>query len=111
MEISQRINGEVRIFEVCGTIDTYTSPEFFKTVMEQIEEGSRNIIFNFKQVTDIDSNGLGVMIKILKKIRDHEGSVKIIANNPVIQQKFNMTGLFKLFPMYETEEEALLAVE
>lgn len=93
--------------EVHGEIDVYTSPRVKEIITELIDKGNYHLIINLEGVRYIDSTGLGVLIGALKKVREKEGSINLVCNNPQIKKIFNITGLIKIFGIYKDEDEAL----
>lgn len=80
-----------------GEVDIYTSPEFKNKVIEIIETEDTNILINADELEYIDSTGLGVLMSILKKIKENNLSIKIINLKPNIYKLFDITGLNKVF--------------
>jgi len=80
-----------------GEVDIYTSPEFKNKVIEIIETKEVNILINAEELEYIDSTGLGVLMSILKKIKENELNIKIINLKPNIYKLFDITGLNKVF--------------
>ncbi|MFP4498845.1 MAG: STAS domain-containing protein [Vulcanimicrobiota bacterium] len=108
IKIDTRSLGEhAQVLEVNGEIDVYTSPKVKETISELIEKENYKLIINLEGVRYIDSTGLGVLIGALKKVREHDGGINLVCNNPQIKKIFNITGLVKIFGIYKDEEEAL----
>lgn len=80
-----------------GEIDIYTSPEFKDKVIDIIETKKINIIINGEELEYIDSTGLGVLMSILKKIKENNLIIKIVNLKPNIYKLFDITGLNKVF--------------
>jgi len=80
-----------------GEVDIYTSPEFKNKIIEIIETKEVNILINAENLEYIDSTGLGVLMSILKKIKENELNIKIINLKPNIYKLFDITGLNKVF--------------
>lgn len=95
--------------EINGEIDVYTSPKVKEIINELIEKGNYQLVINLEGVRYIDSTGLGVLIGALKKVREKNGAINLVCNNPQIKKIFNITGLVKIFGIFKTEEEALLS--
>lgn len=96
-----------QVVEVQGEIDVYTSPKVKEIISELIEKGNFNLIINLEGVRYIDSTGLGVLIGALKKVREKDGCINLVCNNPQIKKIFNITGLVKIFGIFKSEDEAL----
>jgi anti-anti-sigma factor len=50
---------------------------------------------------------LGVLIGVLKKVKEKEGKLVIISPNSYINQIFEITGLFKVFKIVNSLNEAI----
>ncbi|HVA37164.1 MAG TPA: STAS domain-containing protein [Candidatus Dormibacteraeota bacterium] len=99
--------GDSHIVDLVGEIDVYTSPMVKDAVTKLIDAGHYHLIINLESVRYIDSTGLGVLIGALKRVREHAGSVSLIVANPQIKKIFDITGLVKIFGIYESEQSAL----
>ena len=97
--------------DVSGEIDVYTSPKVKDTINALIEKGAYNLIVNLEQVRYIDSTGLGVLIGALKKVREHEGHIFLVCVDQQIKKVFTITGLVKIFRIFNTNEEAVAAFD
>jgi anti-sigma B factor antagonist len=96
--------------EISGEIDVYTSPKVKDTIGELIDKGHYLLVINLEHVRYIDSTGLGVLIGALKRVREFGGSVALVCTNPQIKKIFDITGLVKIFGIYENEESAKKAL-
>ncbi|TAM87573.1 anti-sigma factor antagonist [bacterium] len=103
-------DGEARVVDLVGEIDVYTSPAVKEAITELIDDGHYNLIINLEGVRYIDSTGLGVLIGALKRVREHAGSVNLICTNPQVKKIFDITGLVKIFGIYENEQSAIKAL-
>ncbi|TAM77432.1 anti-sigma factor antagonist [bacterium] len=101
---------EAHVVDLVGEIDVYTSPTVKDAITELIDEGHYHLIINLEGVRYIDSTGLGVLIGALKRVREHAGSVSLICTNPQVKKIFDITGLVKIFGIYENEQLAIKAL-
>lgn len=104
------INDSTQLIEIRGEIDVYTSPSVKNTINELIENGCFNLIISLENVRYIDSTGLGVLIGAIKRVREHDGRIVLVCNNVQIRKIFAITGLVKIFEIFETQEEATKAL-
>jgi len=102
--------GDAYVVELGGEIDVYTSPKVKDAITELIDQGHYNLVINLEKVRYIDSTGLGVLIGGLKRVREHGGSVSLVCTNPQIRKIFDITGLVKIFGIYDDEAEAQKAL-
>ncbi len=62
------------------------------------------MIVNLEGVDFLDSTGLGVLVGALKRVRAHEGSLRLVCTQERLLKIFRITGLAKVFPIYDTVE-------
>jgi anti-sigma B factor antagonist len=102
--------GDTYIVDLNGEIDVYTSPKVKDAIGDLIDKGHYNLIINLEKVRYIDSTGLGVLIGGLKRVREHGGTVNLVCTNPQIKKIFDITGLVKIFGIYDDEDAAMKAL-
>ncbi|MFQ5900123.1 MAG: STAS domain-containing protein [Thermodesulfobacteriota bacterium] len=73
-----------------------------------INGGYRNIVINFGNTEFINSIGISILIGVIEKISKVEGRLSFSNLTKINQETFEMLGLTKYVPIYETEEKALL---
>ena len=100
----------VSVVDLNGEIDVYTSPKVKETITDLIDKGHYALVINLENVRYIDSTGLGVLIGGLKRVREHSGTVHLVCTNPQIKKIFDITGLVKIFGIFETENDAKKAL-
>jgi anti-sigma B factor antagonist len=102
--------GDTYVVDLNGEIDVYTSPKVKDAIGELIDKGHYNLVINLEKVRYIDSTGLGVPIGGLKRVREHGGTVNLVCTNPQIKKIFDITGLVKIFGIYDDEDAAMKAL-
>ena len=80
------------------------------SLAERLEHASASLCRDGTPVRYIDSTGLGVLIGGLKRVREHGGSVNLVCTNPQIKKIFDITGLVKIFGIFENEDAAMKAL-
>lgn len=83
--------------DVHGEIDIYTANELKDSLIESISSKSKDVILNASNLEYIDSTGLGVLIGILKRLKNDEKDIYIINAKQNVRKIFNITGLDKIF--------------
>ena len=94
------------VLDIEGEVDVYTSPQLKQDLVQLAERGVKRIIINLSKVDYLDSTGLGVLIGGLKRLREADGNLVLVGPGMRIQRIFEITGLNKIFDIYDTEEEA-----
>jgi anti-sigma B factor antagonist len=102
--------GDTYVVDLNGEIDVYTSPKVKDAIGDLIDKGHYNLVINLEKVRYIDSTGLGVLIGGLKRVREHGGTVNLVCTNPQIKKIFDITGLVKIFGIYDDEDAAMKAL-
>ena len=97
------------IVAVGGEIDVYTAPKLRDKISELVATGAYDIVVDMHEVEFLDSTGLGVLVGGLKKVRAHDGSLRLVCNQDRLLKIFRITGLAKVFAIHETADEALAA--
>ena len=110
IKVNVRDAGDAYVVELGGEIDVYTSPKVKDAITELIDQGHYNLVINLEKVRYIDSTGLGVLIGGLKRVREHGGTVSLVCTNPQIRKIFDITGLVKIFGIFDDEADAQKAL-
>lgn len=110
LQINVRKNGSTRIIELNGEVDAYTSARFREIMLELIDDGGIDLIINMCKVEYIDSSGLGALVGGLKRVSERNGKIVIVSDGPQIRKVFEITGLEKVFPIYDAEHAAVTAI-
>jgi stage II sporulation protein AA (anti-sigma F factor antagonist) len=110
--VSLSVNLEVKDQVLCirleGELDHHTAEELRTEVDEKIKKNSiKHIILNLKGLSFMDSSGLGVILGRYKLIKNSGGEMVVCAISPSVKRLFEMSGLFKIIRLEETEENAL----
>jgi anti-sigma B factor antagonist len=74
---------------------------------KQLNQGNLKFVIDFSQLNYLNSNGLGILIKLLTKIRNKGGELSGFALNDKVKKLLLITKLNQLFIINETLEEAV----
>ncbi|CAM3347521.1 STAS domain-containing protein [Stackebrandtia soli] len=88
---------------VTGEIDMYTASELREQLSALLSSGVTELTVDVGGVDFCDSTGLGVFIGILRRLREVNGSMKIIAVRHQLMKIFQLTGLHKVFDITPAE--------
>jgi anti-sigma B factor antagonist len=95
------------IVDVTGEVDVHTAPELDVAVSTLISEGNSRIIVDLSGVDFLDSTGLGVLVKALKRVRETDGSLDVVASADRITKVFRITGLDAVIGIHASVDDAL----
>jgi anti-sigma B factor antagonist len=94
---------------VKGEVDVYTAPRLREEILNQVDKGNYRIIVDLDEVDFMDSTGLAVLVGGLKRIKEHEGAMMLTRPKDSIVRILSLTGLNKVFPVFESVDEAISA--
>ena len=72
-----------------------------------IAKGGKDVIVDFSDTTFIDSTTLGVLVGGVKRLRTNDGQLSLVCSDRNITKIFEITGLDRVFAIYETCDEAV----
>lgn len=99
MEIIEREEKNIRIFEIHGRLDSNTSPDFDKKIFEQIDAGSRRLIVDCENLEYITSAGLRVLNKTAKRLKTDQGTIVLCAMKDYVREVFEISGFDTFLPI------------
>jgi anti-sigma B factor antagonist len=109
LSLDNRAVGTHMVVNVGGEIDVYTAPKLRERLVELINAGHYHIIVDLEAVDFLDSTGLGVLVGALKRVRAQDGSMRLVCTQERLLKIFRITGLAKVFPIYDSVQAASAA--
>ena len=70
-------------------------------------EGHRDILLNFKEVSQLDTTGLAAITAVRCAAERHRGTIKLLNLPTRVHNLLVITKLITLFDVFESEEDAL----
>jgi len=95
------------VIELDGELDAYTCGQLRDAMTAVIQDDSPTVIITMLKVQYMDSSGLGTLVAGLKRASERDGRVAVVCTNPQIRKVFEITGLVRVFPLYDSVEEAV----
>jgi anti-sigma B factor antagonist len=95
------------VLRIVGEIDVYRAPQLRERVVQLLADGTRHIIADLREVDFVDSTGLGVLVGSLKRLRERDGSLTLVASPGRIPQLLELTGLVRIFDLHQSVPEAI----
>ena len=111
LTLSTRTEGDRTVVTVGGEIDVYTAPKLREQLIDLVSGGAYHLVIDMETVDFLDSTGLGVLVGGLKRVRAHEGSLRLVCTQERILKIFRITGLTKVFPIHDSVEAAVAATD
>ncbi|MGZ8218500.1 STAS domain-containing protein [Methylomagnum sp.] len=107
LSISSTPQGEGLIIGLIGRIDVTSAKDLERHCLAWIDQGQRQLIFDFTKVDYISSAGLRVFLLIAKRLGAAQGAMRLCAMNATLRDVFEISGFSKLFTILPTVAEAL----
>jgi anti-sigma B factor antagonist len=102
------VNNKILIIRMSGDlIGENNGPELIQLINGKIEEGFFHCAVDLSDVRYMNSSGIGILITLLTKFRNHEGEMALIRPSDNIRKLLIITKLNKIFSISETREEAI----
>jgi anti-sigma B factor antagonist len=98
--------GDVAVLAVSGEVDVATVPRLREQLHGLVASGTPRIVVDLDAVDFLDSTGLGVLVGALKRVRSNGGELALVCTSPRIRKVFEVTGLTKVFALFDTVDEA-----
>ena len=108
---TEQLSETAYVISLAGEVDLYTAPEFKQQLLEVITQGARQVVVDLTNTTFIDSTTLGVLVGGVKRLRTNDGELSLVCSDRNITKIFEITGLDRVFSIYETRDEALSHLE
>lgn len=108
MNLSFENKGDKLIVYMLGELDHHSAEEVRNKVDDRLErESCSKLIMDFSGVTFMDSSGIGVVIGRYKKLSAKKGKIYVAKVNGSVKRVFELSGMFKIIPLYDSIEQAL----
>ncbi|MFC1850913.1 STAS domain-containing protein [candidate division CSSED10-310 bacterium] len=99
------------IIKIEGHIEGFELDKFRQPFQELALLGCQTIILNFEKINYISSSILGYLIEEWRRKAEKGGKVVVCCLTPKVANLFEITHLFSIIDVYETEEEAIEAIK
>lgn len=112
MHVNMEHHRGVLIVRLSGELDHHTADLVRMQMDEAIQRRQcEHLILSLKDLQFMDSSGLGVILGRYKLIKNKGGKMVVCDVNPPVYRLLEMSGLFKIMPIYENEGTALSGLE
>ena len=87
-----------------GILDSTQAAEVRAQVSEALATGAKTLLIDLKNITFIDSSGLGTLISMLKKVRSQGCEMVVCSASPQVKMLFELTSMDQVFQIYENRD-------
>ena len=108
LRLRSRRSGSATVVEVGGEVELHSANQLRDELLRAGETPHPCVVVDLSRVTFIDSTGLGVLVGALKRVRE-KGALSLVCPQRQVRRVFEITGLTKVFPIYDRLEDAVAA--
>ena len=105
MQIATTPGSDRYVITVSGEVDLATSPELDNAIIDAIESGTSSVAIDLTDVSFMDSSGLGVIVRGLKRCREADKDLDLVITNERVLKVFGITGLDQVIPIHDAIED------
>lgn len=99
---------DLLLVRLIGELDVQTAESVRQMLQEELAKGTvKYLVLNLERLPFMDSSGLGVILGRYKTLQALGGKLLICGANPTVRRLLELSGVFKVSAVFETEEEAL----
>ena len=106
MEIIEENQGGLNIYKLNGRLDSNTSQGLEEKIFQAIDDGSKSIIIDFKNIDYISSAGLRVILKATKALKHEDGKIMLCDMQNYVKEVFEITGIDSFLPIVNSMDDA-----
>lgn len=109
MAVSVRKAGPITILDLTGALKLGESEQAFRQQAQQlIDEGVRHLAVNLAGVPEMDSSGIGSIVRVYTQLKKCGGNCTFFAPTKRVSQLIQMVRLDSVLDILEDEAAALI---
>jgi anti-sigma B factor antagonist len=110
--VRSEVKGEIRIIflDVQRLVDQASIDQCYREAVEFLDKSEeKHVLLHFGRVAFMSSATLGMLVRLNKKCKEYQISLKLCNISPDIAQVFKITGLDKVFSIHADASDAMEA--
>jgi anti-sigma B factor antagonist len=108
LQLEQHQYGDVTVLRLSKYLRGAADSAYLLVIIDQLlASGKNHIVLNLRNLTEIDSAGLGALAEAHDRVKAVDGIIKIVNAAQRHTDLLILTRLAPLFPSFNDEEEAL----
>jgi anti-sigma B factor antagonist len=105
MQIATTPGSDRYVITVSGEVDLASSPDLDTSIIAAIASGAASVVIDLTDVSFMDSSGLGVIVRGLKRCREADKDLDLVITNERVLKVFGITGLDQVIPIHDSIED------
>ena len=108
MHIDEQRIADVTVLRLSGRLELYDGDATLRDWIDGlVNEGRVNVVLDMKDVTRLDSAGIGVLVAKFLSVKRRGGAIKLLHVTARTRRLLHMTKLDTIFEIFEHEAQAL----
>ena len=107
MSLQTESRGDAFIVRPHGLLSMDVAHEMEELLEMAFDDGLRRVIFDFSELTRISSDGLRVILKSLRRLREIGGTAALAGVGEQVRSVMAAGGFFALLAEFDTVDDAL----
>jgi anti-anti-sigma factor len=108
MRIVERRVADVTILQLIGRLELEEGDLMLRDHVDGlVAEGRVNIVLDMKEVTRLDSAGIGMLVSKYLTVKKRGGTIKLLHLTDRADHLMHITKLFTVFENFDREEDAV----
>jgi anti-anti-sigma factor len=95
----------VKVIEPSGILDGTKAGQLRQEISNLVETGVDILLVDLKDVTFVDSSGLGALVSVQKMVRVAGGKLFICSVNEQVKMLFELTSMDRVFKTFANRDE------
>jgi stage II sporulation protein AA (anti-sigma F factor antagonist) len=100
---------DVKLVKIAGELDITNADSVRRAIDQCMDKGCSNVLFDLSDLKFIDSSGNLSLINAHVRAKRQGGDVKLCRVNQNVKDLFNVIGVAKLIPIYDSYADALFS--
>jgi anti-sigma B factor antagonist len=96
---------EFKVMQPSGRLDVTNVNQFRREVTDIATSNPKFLLIDLKDISFMDSSGLGALVAALKTIRNSGGELAICSPTDQVQMLFDLTSMSSIFKIYSSRQE------
>jgi anti-sigma B factor antagonist len=109
--ITRTEHGDTIVLSPVGAFDLSNLDMLRSTFLEAATPETTRIVIDLSGTTFVDSMAIGTMLGVARRANGWGGWVRLVAPRPNVRRVLHMTGLDKVFAMYDTVDQAVMHLQ
>ncbi len=98
---------DITIVYLQGRLDVHYSAEVEEEINKLINDGKVKLLIDLAGIEYLSSSGLRIFIAISRKLKEVNGTLKLMRLSETTRKIFKIVELIDMFDIYDNEDDAL----